>query len=31
MRRKILQEKLEAAMAEEDAAMNWGIRGPFWR
>jgi len=31
MRRKILQEKLEAAMAEEGTAMNWGIRGPFWR
>ena len=27
---KLTQEKMMAAQMNEDAAMNWGLWGPFW-
>jgi uncharacterized membrane protein len=29
-RQKIAQERVEAAEMNEDAAMDWGMWGPFW-
>lgn len=30
IQQKITQERLNAAAMNEDAAMNWGMWGPFW-
>jgi hypothetical protein len=30
LQKQIAEDKLMAAQAEEDAAMNWGLWGPWW-
>jgi hypothetical protein len=30
LKKEIADEKLEAARAQEDAALDWGVWGPFW-